>query len=82
MYEETRAIVNCCHNILNGNIKLTKRQERKLRKYRGQMKRLVNPSTSLRAKRHMLNQRGGFIGTLLSVALPALTGVISSLINK
>ena len=82
MYECTKALINCCYNIENGNIKLSKAQQKRLRRYRNQMKMMINPKIRLKNKNRIINQRGGFLGTLLGVALPAITSLVSSLINK
>ena len=82
MYKGTKAVVNCCHNIQNGNIKLTRNQKRKLKKYTNEIKIMIDPEKSLKFKRNLINQNGGFLGALMSVVLPAVTGIVSSLINK
>lgn len=83
MYDGTKALIDCCHNINKGNLKLTKTQKRKLSKYKNQMLAMTNPKIALYKKNRILQQKGGaFLGALLGAAIPALTSLVSSLINK
>ncbi len=66
-------------NILNGNVKLTTRKYSSLKRYRSQLRQLANRRTSMRAKRALIQQRGGFLGALASILVPAITGLIGAL---
>jgi len=73
-YQETRAIVNCCHNIVKKNLKLKNKQLQKLRPLRTQIKILSDPKISISNKNKFLNQKDNklFLTTLLSAILPIL----------
>ena len=72
-----RAIDSCCKNALRGNIPLKRTQKNKLRKYKKHIKALIKPKTSMSRKKKILVQNGGF----LSVLLPALAGIIPSIVS-
>ena len=63
-------------NVLKGNIPLSKVQFNKLKKQKRLIKLFADKKVSLRQKRQ-LTQRGGFLGTLLSVAIPVISGLLS-----
>jgi len=79
--EVTRAICECAHNVLKGNVPLSHAQFKKLKRYRKQLKLLSDKKVSNKQKSKVL-QKGGFIGSLLSVAIPALASVIGGLVNR
>jgi len=74
-----KAIVECGINTLNDNHKLTKDEKSKLHKYKNRLRALVNPEVSVKSKRKLLIQKGGFIVPLLTTIL---LGVIGALINN
>ena len=52
------------------------------RRHRKKIEILADRKVALKQKRPIINQRGGFIGTLASVALPVLTGIIAKAVLK
>lgn len=78
--------VNClsevCHNLLRGNIKVTPAQLKKLTRYKKTLRTLASKRTSLKKRKRLLNQKGGFLGALIAPALSAITGLIGGLINR
>ena len=54
-----------CAKLPAQKAKILKRHSKKIRK-------LINKKTSLKAKRKMLSQRGGFLGAILAGLIPAL----------
>ena len=75
-----KAISEICLNILNGFVPLTHAQKKKLKRYRNPMRELTEKKTKVTARRRLL-QRGGFLGTILSVGLPLLIKGLGSLIS-
>ena len=71
------AISEIALNTLKGNIPLSPQQVRVLRKKRGLIKKLSNKKIPLRRKKHLVKQSGGFLGPLLSFAVPLLTGLLT-----
>ena len=76
-----KAICECAHNVLKGNVPLSKSQFSKLKRHRKHLHLLTDKKVSQKRKKKVL-QTGGFIGALLGAALPALASVIGGLIRK
>lgn len=70
-------VSDICHNILKGNAKLSTTQKQKLSKYKQQIRKIANKTTTRRQKRKLI-QKGGFLGTILA---PLLGGLIGPLIK-
>ena len=77
--ELIKAIVECAIKTLNWNHKLIKEEKSNLKKHKNRLRALTDPKISLKSKRKLLAQKGGFIVSLLA---SALSGVIGSLINN
>lgn len=73
-----KAICECCHNVLSGRARISKRQKTKLAPYRKVLHKLVRQGNSgWKNKKKILNQTGGaFLPLLLG---PLITGVLGSL---
>jgi hypothetical protein len=67
--------------MLNGNIALTPTQKTALIKYRHTMRKLVEKS-SLKQKKKILVQHGGFLEFLIPAAVTGIAQIISSLISN
>ena len=79
--EVMKAICECAHNVLKGNVPMNKSQFTKLKRYRSHLHTLANKKVSQKRKKKTL-QTGGFLGALLGAAIPALASVIGGLIRK
>jgi hypothetical protein len=55
---------------------------KKLTRYKKELRAVTRPKTSLKKKRVILQQKGGFIGALLGIALPILSSIIGSLTSR
>ena len=75
------AICQCVFNLLQGNISLTNAEKEQLNKYRHSLRKIVNKS-SLKEKKKILVQHGGFLQYLIPAAITGISEIISSLINK
>ena len=75
------AICQCVYNLLNGNLHLSTTEKEKLTKYRHALRKLVQKST-LKQKKKILVQQGGFLEYLIPAAISGITSIISSFINK
>ena len=64
-------IGECCHNLLFEDLSLKNRVKTKLqRKLKGKekvYKTIANPKSSLKHKRKLLEQEGGFLGTIAAI---------------
>lgn len=72
----------CSHNVLNGNVQLTKKDKQTLKKHRKTLRELAKKKLSTAKRRSILVQRGGFLPALLAPILTVATTLLSSLISK
>ena len=73
-----RILCECAHNTLKGNVSLNPSQEKKLHKFKKQLRTLADKRKSSKEKRRAL-QTGGFLPALLAAAVPAVTSVLGNL---
>ncbi len=73
-----RCLCECTHNILKGNVPLTKAQKTKLARYKQDLRAVASKGTSQKKKQKIL-QKGGFLPALLA---PLLAPVIAPLASK
>jgi len=64
-----KSIGECVLNVLRDNLKLTACQKKKLRKFKVPLRALAE-RVSIATKKRLLNQKGGFLVTLLIALLP------------
>ena len=78
----TRDLVLCISeivdNILKGNLKLTKKQVARLKRYKNVLRNMANKKVSTKTKQKLLSQKGGFLSALLGPAI----GIIGSLLGN
>ena len=75
--EELKSLCEICLNILKGNISLDDKNFRRLKRNRNTIKALANKRISLKIKKGIVNQKGGFLGTVASIALPLLASLFT-----
>lgn len=80
--EDINAILQCIYNVIAGNIPLKQNTYTKLKKHKRVLRTLVNKKTSNSKRKAVLKQKGGFLPTLLSAALPALFSIISTAASR
>ena len=68
--EVIRCVSECCHNVLKGNVHLSSAQKKKLYPNRQHLRRLASKSISVKKKKQILNQKGGFLSLLAPALLP------------
>ena len=56
-----RALCECAHNILRGNVQMTPREKTRLRKYQTKLRLIARKNVSVKQKRRHLQQTGGFL---------------------
>ena len=76
------AICSCADNLLSQRIPLSPRARQRLRPYKSAIRVLADRSVSRQRKRRVLNQKGGFIGALLSTVLPTVLGGLLGAIRR
>ena len=70
--EVINCVSECCQNVLKGNVHLSSAQKKKLYTNRQHLRRLASKSISVKKKKHILNQKGGFLSLLAPALLPLL----------
>jgi hypothetical protein len=65
-------VSECCLNILNGAVKLTPAQKKKLVKFKKPIRKLADRRVPLTEKHRLITQSGGFLAPLLAVLGPIL----------
>jgi outer membrane lipopolysaccharide assembly protein LptE/RlpB len=74
--DELAALFEICFNILRGNVPLNSYMKKKLKRERKTLRVLSDKKLSLQAKKKVVNQKGGFLGTIASIALPLLASLL------
>jgi hypothetical protein len=78
-----KALCEVCLNFLKGNIAVDEKTKSKLKKHRKCIEFLSKRRVSLRTKKKFLvDQRGGFMGLLASIALPLISGLVARAFDK
>ena len=75
-------VSECALNLLHGNVKLSDCARRKLRKYRLQLRTVVDRRVPVACKKKLIVQRGGFLLPLLTAVLPTLASLIYDGLKK
>ena len=77
--EVIKLMAQICINIMHKNLMHSpKVAARRLSPYKKQLVAITRPKVSLGKKRAILSQKGGFLSTLLAVALPVISRILGS----
>ena len=77
--ELLKTISEICLNLLKGSIKLPSEELAKLKKYKLQIVSLARKKHSIKKRKVICNQKGGFLGSLISACIPAIiSGIVSA----
>jgi hypothetical protein len=74
-----KAIIEIVLNVLKGNVDICEKTKLGLKKYKKSMRKLICPQLSLKAKRKVVQQSGGFLNILLPTIIG---GVLSHIFQK
>jgi hypothetical protein len=77
--DQLDALCACVYNILVGNVPISDRDKKKLKKYKKQLCILASRKSSRKYKKSVLQQRGGFLGALAGTLIPTILGTILGL---
>ena len=77
-----QCLCDCAHNILQGNIKLSKQKKISLKKHSSALRDLAEKKGGIEKKRKFLIQKGGFLPALLGPIISIASGLISQLVAK
>lgn len=67
--EFIKALLEILLNVMNGNVQISNKVKKSLKKYKKVLRRLLCPNVSLKSKRRALIQTGGFLTTLLPIVI-------------
>jgi len=73
------AVIECVDNVNRNNVPIPIDKVKKLRRHSKLVHALLKPRVSLRRKKHLLNQTGGFLNTLIPLIASRLGGVFDNL---
>jgi hypothetical protein len=78
--DRIKSICECAYNVLRGNVPLSPKQKRQLRKHKQTLRRLVKRGECWSKKRQYLVQRGGgiLIPLLLNAVLPTILRAVTT----
>ena len=71
--ELTTCLSECALNVIKGHVPLTDAQFKKLKRLRSPLQQLASKKISLKRKRRLLEQKGGFLSSLIT----PLIGVVA-----
>ena len=75
-------LCECCHNVLNGNVKLSPKQKKALQKHKKHLRKLTLKKTPVKKRRAILVQNGGFLPALLAPIIGVAVSLISQLVSR
>lgn len=79
---ELKALFELCLNMKLGNLPIDAEQFRRFKRHKTTFDTLANRRISIRKKRKIVNQKGGFVAAVAKFALPLLTHIIASQLSK
>ncbi len=74
--EELASLFEICFNILRGNLPLSTHMHKKLKREKQTLRTLADKKISLKHKKKVVNQKGGFLGAIAKLALPILAQIL------
>ena len=81
--EVIRLMGQICINVMNKTlIQDPEEAIRVLGPYKKQLRAITRPHTPVKVKKSVLEQKGGFLSALLSIALPVLSSIISGITGR
>ena len=78
--ELIRCLCDCAHNVLQGNVNISRHHKQKLKPHKTKLRKLADRKVALKTKQKII-QKGGFLPILLSALAPVISGVLGTLIK-
>ena len=78
--ELIRCLYDCAHNMLQGNVNISRHHKQKLKPHKTKLQKLADRKVALKTKQRII-QKGGFLPILLSALAPVISGVLGTLIK-
>ena len=79
--ELIRCLFDCAHNVLQGNVNISRHHKQKLKPHKTKLRKLADRKVALKTKQRII-QKGGFLPILLSALAPVISGVLGTLIKR
>ena len=80
--EQIYSVCECILNVCNGNVKLSKEDFLKLKKYKKYFNKLINKRIGIKEKKKVLVQHGGFLQFLIPAIISGISSIVSAVISK
>ena len=80
--DQLLAIAECIENILTGNVPLSKTQLQKLKRHKQVMRTIAGRQLPVHQQKRHLIQYGGFLGSIIPIALSALAPLVGGLFGS
>jgi hypothetical protein len=80
--DNINAISELALNTLKGNVKLNLKQKSKLKKFKKSLRKLANKRFSVKSRKSLLLQEGGFLPILIAPVLSALAGLAGKAVGN
>lgn len=80
--DQIYSVCECVLNVSNGNVKLSKDDFAKLKRYKKHFKKLLSRKGSLQEKKKILIQRGGFLQFLIPAVISGISSIVAAAISK
>ena len=79
--EEVNSICECVENFLCGNVNNPKLMK-KMRRHKNALRQLRDRKKSIKKKKHIIIQHGGFLSALLTPLITIASGLIGSALGR
>lgn len=80
--DEIRAVAECALNLLKNHIRLNGNQKRKLKRHKETLRYIAHRGTNIKKKRRAMQQKGGFLTSLLPLAISAVSSLVPALLGS
>ena len=80
--DEIKAVAECALNLLKNRIKLNNNQKRRLKRHKETLRYIAHKGTNIKKKRRAMQQKGGFLTSLLPLAISAVTSLVPALLGS
>lgn len=77
--DEIKSIAECALNVLKNRVHLNSQQKHKLKRHKNSLRYIADRGNNTKKKRRLLQQKGGFLTSLIPLAVSALSSVIPTL---
>ncbi len=77
-----RVLNDCVLNTLNGNINLSKKEKKRLRKFKIYLRRILKQKTTKDKKKILVQEGHGFLPLILPGAITLITALLENIIKK